>query len=93
MPWKKENKIKYSTNYYPQGDGLEESSNNNLIKILHKMVTKNQNNWHNDLSNALGVVWVTPKVALGNYLTSSSMDRNPFYPPMYIFHHFIYINL
>jgi hypothetical protein len=27
-------KIKYSTNYYPQGNGLAESTNKNMIKIL-----------------------------------------------------------
>jgi hypothetical protein len=31
-------KVKYSTNYYPQGNGLEESTNKNLINILKKML-------------------------------------------------------
>ena len=35
-------KLHYSANYYPQGNGLFESTNNNLIKILKKNVIKNQ---------------------------------------------------
>ena len=31
-------KIKYSTNYYPQGNGLEESTNKNLIRIIKRTV-------------------------------------------------------
>ena len=31
-------KLKFSANYYPQGNGLAESSNKNLIKILKKIV-------------------------------------------------------
>jgi len=32
-------KIKYSINYYPQGNGLAESINKNMIKILKRTVT------------------------------------------------------
>jgi len=31
-------KFKYSTNYYPSGNGLVESTNKNLIKIIKKIV-------------------------------------------------------
>jgi hypothetical protein len=31
---KKGIKLKYSASYYPQGNGLEESTNKNLIKII-----------------------------------------------------------
>jgi hypothetical protein len=31
--------IKYSANYYPQGNGVAESTNKNLVRILKKMVT------------------------------------------------------
>ena len=34
-------KLKYSTNYYPQGNGLDESINKNLINIIKKTVDKN----------------------------------------------------
>ena len=34
-------KLHYSANYYPQGNGLAESSNKNLIRILKKTVIEN----------------------------------------------------
>jgi hypothetical protein len=39
-------KVKYSTNYYPWGNGLVESTNKNLIKILKKTINDHQRNWH-----------------------------------------------
>jgi hypothetical protein len=33
-------KLKYSTNYYPQGNGLVESTNKNLIKILKRTIVR-----------------------------------------------------
>ena len=35
-------KLHYSVNYYPQGNGLAQSTNKNLIKILKKIVIENQ---------------------------------------------------
>ena len=58
--------IKYAANYYPQGNGVAESSNENLICIIRKSVTDNQRNWHKALTNALWADKVTPKMALGN---------------------------
>jgi hypothetical protein len=46
-------KIKYSSNYYPQGNGTTESTNKNLIKILKRTMTEHQRNWHLSLPNAL----------------------------------------
>jgi hypothetical protein len=36
--------IKYSTNYYPQGNGVAESTNNNMVRILKKKVVDNHRN-------------------------------------------------
>jgi hypothetical protein len=46
-------KIKYLENYYPQRNGIAESTNKNLIKILKIIVTEHQRNWHLSLPNAL----------------------------------------
>ena len=46
-------KLHYSTNYYPQGNGLDESTNKNFIRILKKNVIENQRSWHVALPNAL----------------------------------------
>jgi hypothetical protein len=58
--------IKYSANYYPQGNNVAESTNKNLIRILKKTVTNNQINWHNQLHNALWADRFMPKEAIGN---------------------------
>jgi hypothetical protein len=58
--------IKYSANYYPQGNSVAESTNKNLVRILKKMVVDNQKNWHNIIHNALWDDRVTPKEAIGN---------------------------
>ena len=36
--------IRYSANYYPQGNGVAESTNKNLVRILNKIVADNQRN-------------------------------------------------
>ena len=46
-------KLHYSANYYPEGNGLEESTNKNLIRILKKMVIENQRSWSLAFPNAL----------------------------------------
>jgi hypothetical protein len=58
--------IKYFANYYPQGNGVAESTNKNLVRILKKIVTDNHINWHNQLHNALWADRVTPKESIGN---------------------------
>jgi hypothetical protein len=37
-------KLKYSASYYPQGNGLAESTNKNLIKIIKRTVVENHKN-------------------------------------------------
>jgi hypothetical protein len=58
--------IKYSANYYPQGNRVAESTNKNLVRILKKIVADNQRNWHNLFHNALWDDRVTPKEDIGN---------------------------
>ena len=43
----------HSTAYYPQGNGLAESSNKSLISIIKKNLEENKKNWHKKLTNAL----------------------------------------
>ena len=58
-------KLHYSANYYPQGNGLAESSNKNLSRILKKTVVENQRSWHSTLPNSLWADRDTPKSAIG----------------------------
>ena len=59
-------KLKFSTNYYLQGNGLVESSKKNLISILKKTVASHHKDWHTQIYYALWAYQITPKEALGN---------------------------
>ena len=62
-------KLKYSANYYPQGNGLAESTNKNLITIIKRTIDQNHRNWHKSLIYALWVHRITQK---------ASIDTSPF---------------
>ena len=57
--------LHYYANYYPQGNGLAESTNKNLIRIIKKTIIENQRSWNLELPNALWADRVTPKNSLG----------------------------
>ena len=81
-------KIKFSANYYPQGNGLAESTNKNLIKIIKRTVTDHHKNWHNALYSALWVDRTTPKSAIGTspffliYGKEAILPPNVFFPSL-----------
>jgi hypothetical protein len=50
-----------SSNYYPQGNGLAESTNKTLVQILKKTIDKNQRNWYLKLTDALWASIITLK--------------------------------
>ena len=50
-----------SSNYYPQGNVLDESTNKTPIHILKKTIDKNQRNWHQKLTDALWESIMTSK--------------------------------
>ena len=58
-------KLKYSANYYPQGNGLAESTNKNLIKIIKIKIDQSQKNWHKSLIFALWADRITQKASIG----------------------------
>ena len=45
--------LRTSSNYYPQGNGLLESSNKNLIRITKRTIEDNQRCWHQKLRISL----------------------------------------
>jgi len=59
-------KLVHSTSYYPQGNGLAESSNKSLIRIIKKMSEDNKKNWVSKLKYALWADRVTIKKSIGN---------------------------
>jgi len=45
--------LTHSTPYYPQGNGLAESSNKSLVRIIKKLLAQNQRAWDSKLKFAL----------------------------------------
>jgi hypothetical protein len=50
-----------SYNYYPQGNGMVESTNKNLIQVFKKIIFGNERNWHKKLVHSLWESQITPK--------------------------------
>jgi ribonuclease HI len=55
----------HSTAYYPQGNGLAESSNKSLVKIIQKLLEQNARGWDSKLKFALWADRVTSKKSIG----------------------------
>jgi hypothetical protein len=55
----------HSTPYYPQGNGLAESSNKSLTKIIKRLLEDNKKAWDSKLKFSLWVDRVTTKRSLG----------------------------
>lgn len=55
----------HSTAYYPQRNGLAESSNKSLINIIKKLLEENKKTSHKKLINALWVDRLTTKNSIG----------------------------
>ena len=57
----------HSTSYYPQGNGMVESSNKILARIIMKLLETNKNSWHSKLNFALWADRVTDKRSTGTF--------------------------
>jgi hypothetical protein len=55
----------HSTTYYPQGNGLAESSNKSLMTIIKKVLTENKKSWHIHLKYALWENIIGTKKSIG----------------------------
>jgi transposase InsO family protein len=55
----------HSTPYYPQGNGLAESSNKSLINIIKRLLEDNKKAWDSKLKFSLWADRVTTKRSLG----------------------------
>jgi hypothetical protein len=58
-------KLIHSTPYYPQGNGLAESSNKSLIGIIKRLLEDNKKAWDLELKFTLWVDRVTTKRSIG----------------------------
>jgi transposase InsO family protein len=59
-------KLVHSTPYYPQGNGLGESSNKSLIRIIKKLLTENKRSWDSKLKFSLWADRINNKKSIGN---------------------------
>jgi transposase InsO family protein len=55
----------HSTTYYPQGNGLAESSNKSLMRIIKKVLIENKKAWHIHLKYALWENIIGTKKSIG----------------------------
>jgi hypothetical protein len=55
----------HSTSNYPQGNGLAESSNKSLVRIIRKLLEENQRRWDSKLKFSLWDDRVTIKKSIG----------------------------
>ena len=79
-------KLHYSANYYPQGNGLAESSDKNLIRMLKETMIENQRSWHSTLPNALWADRVTPKSTIGVSPYTLVYGKESIPPPISCYH-------
>ena len=54
-----------STSYYPEENGLEESSNKSLMRIIKNMLQDNKKAWHTKLTHALWDDRISVKKSIG----------------------------
>ena len=59
--------VVHSTSYYPQGNGLVESSNKSLVRVIKKLLEDNKKSWDSKLKFALWADKVTNKKSRGNF--------------------------
>jgi hypothetical protein len=55
----------HSTAYYPQGNGLAESSNKILVNIIKNLLEENKKSWHSKLVHALWADRLTNRKSIG----------------------------
>jgi hypothetical protein len=57
--------LDHSMTYYPQGNGLAESSNKSLINIIKKVLNENKKSWHVHLKYTLWVNQIGMEKSIG----------------------------
>lgn len=72
--------IRYSSNYYPQGNGVAKSTNKNLLTVIKKLLDQNLRDWHNKLKYALWSDWIKLKKSLGTNPFQLVYETEPVFP-------------
>jgi transposase InsO family protein len=58
--------LSHSSNYYPQGNGLAESNNKNIMNIVKNIVGENKKSWDGKIKYALWADLKNTKNSIGN---------------------------
>jgi len=72
--------LHHSTTYYPQGNGLAESSNKGLVKVIKKTLVDHKKSWD---SHLIYVVWenrIAPKRSTGKYPFHLMYGKDAIFP-------------
>ena len=72
--------LNHSTTYYPQGNGLAESSNKSLVRIIKKLLEENKKVWHLKLKFALWEDRVSTKKSIGTSPFQLVYGTHVFFP-------------
>ena len=80
--WRLDNQviINLASNYYPQGNGMVESTNKNLIIVIKKLLQENPKDWHTQLKYALWTDRFRIKNALGTSPYLLIYRQEPMFP-------------
>eukprot|EP00253_Pinus_taeda_P032088 PITA_32088 len=70
--------LSHLSNYYPQGNGLAESSNKNPITIIKKIVGDNKRSWDSKIKYALWADRITKKKATVRITKKKATGKSPF---------------
>lgn len=55
----------HSTTYYPQGNGLAESSNKSIVRIIKRVLQENKKDWNLKMKYALWADIICTKRSIG----------------------------
>ena len=76
--------LSHSTAYYPQGNGLGESSNKSLIRIIKKLLEDNKKAWNAKLKFVLWEDKVSTKKSIGTSPFQLVYGTNAIFPPLLV---------
>lgn len=81
MQWSYEFKValKFSSNYYSQGNGINLSTNKNLLDVIKKLLEMNPRDWDNQLKYALWADTTHVKDSLGTSPYYLVNDQEPIF--------------
>jgi hypothetical protein len=71
----------HSTTYYPQGNGLAESSNKSLTRIIKRLLQDNKKAWHKNYIMRCGQIRLPPRSPSQRHLSRLYMAQTQFSLP------------